>query len=283
MKFHALVAFVTSVIVAEKTTCKNPTDIVITEDFSGLTTDASWNSYVVQPLLALVGSFDVSPTTVKFDIASRDSRAFQNWWCNNVQLYSAANTDINSLMSTIQAKPCNILSPNALSSAFSVLYGSRRPNIPAKILLLTDGVSSSGYSLTDVDRINSLGGITWICAGVGPNVDYKNLGSICGPNIFRIQNYGALSNSIPQIVANLCNDISTPTTPEPTTVPTITPSALITKIPTSIPTYPSAQPSKPITFSPTRKPKKIPTKYPTKSKPTKYPTKTKATWSPAFG
>lgn len=84
MKLPALLAFGTSVFAAQFT-CKIPTDIVVTEDFTGLTTDASWNSYAVQPLLALVRSFDVSPDTVRFEIASRDSHAYANsWWCNNV-------------------------------------------------------------------------------------------------------------------------------------------------------------------------------------------------------
>lgn len=231
--------------VAQQINCKATKEIVMMIDLH--LSDSDWAKYVMPSVIKLVRSFEVSASAARFEIFSRSATAYNGYWCINVALYSSANANINSLVSTIQAKPCNVLSPIGISTIRGTLYGSRRPNTPVEILWLTDWrLNNSGMRLFDIDSVKSIGGVRFVCAGVGPGIDYQYLGLICGNNIIKIANYGAVINSIDPIANNLCNGINTPT----------------------------VKPSPLLTFSPTKAPRitKTPTKYPTKRRKTKYPT-----------
>jgi hypothetical protein len=256
----------------QQVNCKAAKEIIIMADLSGLA-DSGWANYVMPSVLKLVRSFDVSTTAARFEIFSRSATGYSGYWCINVELFSSANANINSLVSTIQAMPCNVLSPIGLATLVGVLYGSRRANTPVEILVLTDWLHhDAGLELFDADRIKAMGGVRFVCAGVGSGVDYGYLGSLCSNNIIKITNYAGIINSVDQIAGNLCNGINTPTIPVPTAVPNIAPSAKVTNSPTA--NLPTIAPSPLLTFHPTKAPltTKSPTKYPTK-RPTKYPTK----------
>lgn len=256
--------------------CKNAKDIVIMADLSGVTESAGWNNYVLPFTNKLVRSFEISKTETRIELFSRFSTSYNGYWCIHVDLYSDANSNLNTLLAAIQV-PCHVFSPGGLSTVVIDIAGSRRQNIPVEILILTDWMSqNSGLDLYDADQIKELGGVRFVCAGVGTAVDYGYLGSLCGNNIIKIANYGAIINSADQIANNLCKGINTPTIPEQTKVPTLAPNQKPTAIPTTLP--PTFKPSPLLTFSPTKAVTKVPTKKPTKV-PTNIPTK-KLTKSP---
>lgn len=275
-------------LVAQQINCNAAKEIIIMADLTGFA-DSAWVNYAMPSILKLVRSFNVSTSAVRFEIYSRSSTAYNGYWCINVELFSNANSNINALISILQARPCNVLSPGGLSTVWGTVYGSRRSNIPVEILVLTDWLHhNGGINLFDVDRIKALGGVRFVCAGVGSAVDYGYLGTICGNNIIKISNYGVIINSVDQIASNLCNGINVPTIMAPTIVPSLVPSVSITATPaTNSPVIapaavPTIKPSPLMTFNPTKLPTKRPTNYPTKLQRTNYPTIAKPTSYPTI-
>lgn len=263
----------TNKINPQQTSCNAAKEIMIIGDLTGLT-DRNWDTYAIPSILKLVRSFDVGIDAARFGLYSRSASAYNAYWCVNVEPYSNANSNIDPLVSIIQSKPCNVISLVGLSSVWGTLYGSRRLNIPVEILILTDWLhNNAGLQLYEADRIKKMGGVRFICAGVGSAVDYVYLAKLCGNNIIKIPSYGAIINSINQIAGNLCKGINAPTT-----LSTLSPSTKTTVAPTTI--APTIRPSALLTFSPTKalpitkRPTNYPTKAPRTTKvPTKYPTK----------
>jgi hypothetical protein len=261
-------ASVTPWITAQQINCDAAKDVVTMWDLSGLP-DPGWDNNVIPAMQKLARSFEISFTAARFKISNRYSTTYNGYWCEAIEWYSNANSNINLLLAAIKNMPCNVLSLIGLGSLIGSLIGSRRPNTPVEILIVTDGkLQNSGFGMDEVNRVLNMGGVRFVCAGVGALVDYNYLRSICGSNVFKITNYAAIINSVDQIANNICNGFNTPTTTAPTSRVTLGPTNMPTnKTPSPILTF------RPTTFGPSKTPTRIPTKYPTKKRRTKYPTK----------
>jgi hypothetical protein len=276
-------ANIASKLAAALSTCQAQKEIELLVDLSGLGAPG-WASSVIPSLKVLASSFAIPEARI--GVYYRDYNSFNSYWCIPVSWYDNENTNINLFLNTIQNLPCNVLS-SGIGTLIGVLVGSRRPNTPVEILLLTDWrLGSAGVSQDEVARVKAMSGVTLRCVTVGLGADYGYLASICDGGILRIANYAAIINFVDTIANNICNGVITPTTPGPTSkvtlVPTNTPTNK-TPSPTNTPTTITPSPIStfsPIIFRPTKSPTGTPTKYPTKTKkptetPTTYPTRTK--------
>ena len=268
------------------TNCNTPHEIMIMADLSGIVAASGWDNYVIPSMKMLVQSFDIGANRV--GIFSRSFPPPSSFWCINVELGASSSSNMDELLAAINKMPLSyVISPGGLPTVQNYLIGGRRPNTPVVIMLLTDGKQQDkGLTPIAVSQVRSMGGIRFVCAGVGLAVDNGYLGSLCD-NSIRISNYDKIPGAIEQIANTICSGSNAPTaiatrapSALPSNVQTLAPSKKTTMVPSALPSnVQTLAPSKKTTIAPSRKTKK-PTNFPTKPLPTMYPTKPMPTMYP---